>query len=104
MVKVETLDYITNSISELALLVALAEEADELAKAALKLARAKKLINHPTPVSVEDATANLLEEYEDVAACFTILQRKKMVQIQSNAGLEYKLNRWADRLAQNKLQ
>ena len=34
MIKAETLDYITNNISELALLIALSEEADELAKAA----------------------------------------------------------------------
>lgn len=101
MIKAETLDYITNNISELALLIALSEEADELAKAALKLARAKKLINHPTPISIDDATANLLEEYEDVAACFTILQRKKMVAIPNNDGLEHKLNRWAERLRYN---
>ena len=37
----DDINYIANNISELAALIALAEEATELSKAAMKLARAK---------------------------------------------------------------
>lgn len=46
----------------------LAEEATELAHAALKLARIKRGEN-PTPVLKEDAMDHLIEEYTDVVQC-----------------------------------
>lgn len=47
------------------LLAQLAEEAAELSQAALKLRRALTGIN-PTPVTAEEARANLVEEIADV--------------------------------------
>lgn len=46
----------------------LAEEAAELAQAALKLARIDRDEN-PTPVTSEQAQKNLIEEYTDVIMC-----------------------------------
>ena len=51
-----------------AMLEQMAEEASELAKAALKLARIERGEN-PTAVTKEEAEKNLAEEYTDVVQC-----------------------------------
>lgn len=56
-----------------AMLEQLAEEATELAKAALKLARIERGEN-PTPVAKDEAEKNLTEEYTDVIQCAVELQ------------------------------
>lgn len=71
------------------LLAQLAEECSELSQAALKLRRALTGIN-PTPVTVEEARKNLVEETADVynvmgllldaadnAEIYSIIRRKK---------------------------
>ena len=55
-------------IGAAAMLEQLAEEATELAHAALKLARIERGEN-PTPVLKEDAMDHLIEEYMDVVQC-----------------------------------
>ena len=55
-------------IGAAAMLEQLAEEATELAHAALKLARIKRGEN-PTPVLKEDAMDHLIEEYTDAVQC-----------------------------------
>lgn len=55
-------------IGEPAMLEQLAEEATELAKAALKLARIERNEN-PTPTTKGAAVLNLIEEYTDVVQC-----------------------------------
>lgn len=55
-------------IGEAAMCEQLAEEASELAQAALKLARIKRREN-PTPVTTGEALKNLVEEYTDVEQC-----------------------------------
>lgn len=55
-------------IGKPAMLDQLAEEATELAKAALKLARIYRAEN-PTPVTEGEAYKNLIEEYTDVETC-----------------------------------
>ena len=55
-------------IGEAAMLEQLAEEATELAHAALKLARIERGEN-PTPVLKEDAMDHIIEEYTDVVQC-----------------------------------
>ena len=59
---------IKHLIGEPALLEQLAEEATELAKAALKKARILRGEN-PTPVTLEKAGADLMEEFTDVIQC-----------------------------------
>lgn len=57
-----------STIGEPAMLEQLAEEAAELAKAALKLARIERGEN-PTPITRGNAAMNLIEEYTDVVQC-----------------------------------
>ena len=56
---------IMDHIGESEMLCQLAEEAAELSQAALKLRRALGC-NNPTPVTVEEARRNLVEEAADV--------------------------------------
>lgn len=55
-------------IGKPAMLEQLAEEAAELAQAALKLARIERGEN-PTPVTKREAKAHLIEEFTDVETC-----------------------------------
>lgn len=62
------LGLIAEYLGELEALAQLAEEAAELAQAALKMRRAITGKN-PTPKSVEECQAALMEEMADVAVC-----------------------------------
>ena len=66
------LEAIHTMLPEGEILAQLAEEASELAQAALKLRRAAGTIN-PTPVTLEQAKANLVEELVDVEICLCVL-------------------------------
>lgn len=59
-------EYIKSNLNRRELLEGLAEEAAELAKAALKCIRAERLNNNPTPMKAFDAKRNLDEELRDV--------------------------------------
>lgn len=61
----ETETKIMEHIGESEMLCQLAEEAAELSQAALKLRRALTGIN-PTPVTADEARANLVEEIADI--------------------------------------
>lgn len=63
---------VTDYLSPPELLAQLAEEAAELSQAALKLRRAMTGYN-PTPVTVDDAIANLIEEVADVNLVLSFL-------------------------------
>jgi NTP pyrophosphatase (non-canonical NTP hydrolase) len=63
---------VTDYLSPPELLAQLAEEAAELSQAALKLRRAMTGYN-PTPVTVDDAVANLIEEVADVNSVLSFL-------------------------------
>lgn len=65
------LEYIVANLSEEDILCQIAEEAAELAKAALKLRRAITQTN-PTPVTVDEAVENIIEEYADTIGAFEI--------------------------------
>ena len=78
------------------LLAQLAEEATELAHAALKMRRVSGVKN-PTPVSFEVAYANLKEEIADVMLCLQTLG------VAAEPGayqekIDAKLERWVNRL------
>ena len=59
-------------IGKAAALEQLAEEATELAQAALKYAR-KLRGENPTPKTLEEIKANLIEEFTDVTLCADVL-------------------------------
>lgn len=96
------MEYIKIQLPETEILAQLAEEASELAQAALKLRRAIEKRN-PTIVSEEMARENLCEEYGDVLNCIEqILTTQDLVDCDKNRN--WKLARWAERLVsqQNK--
>lgn len=99
------INYIANNISELAALMALAEEASELSKAAMKYARAKGLLDNPTPISVEQAANDLIEEYNDLLNCIFMLKRVSGLTVSENMMLrDSKYRRWAIRIKSYKLE
>ena len=69
------LEYIAANLSDEDILCQIAEEADELAQAALKLRRAITQTN-PTPVSDEEAVDSIIEEYADTIGAFEIWAAK----------------------------
>ena len=69
------LEYIAENLSEEDILCQLAEEAAELAQAALKLRREITQTN-PTPVSDEEAVDSIIEEYADTIGAFEIWAAK----------------------------
>lgn len=83
---------IQKKMSQAALYDILAEEATELAHAALKMSR--KLRNEsPTPMSISEITAYVIEEFTDVTLCAKILD------LSPDEGLmAFKQNRWTERL------
>ena len=99
------LEYIAANLSDEDILCHLAEEAAELAQAALKLRRAITGTN-PTPVSYEDAIYNLIEEYGDVVGAFRIYAKKSEIDTEvyelSNENIESKFYRWAQRIKEGK--
>ena len=76
------------------LLAGLAEEASELAQAALKLRRAYTQVN-PTPITEEEGYDRLLEEIADVEIYLGLLPLNKVV-IEDLK--EHKIERWLVRL------
>lgn len=98
----DDIDYIANNISELAVLMALAEEASELSKAAMKYARAKGLLDNPTPISVEQAEADLIEEYNDLLNCIDVLCEMSSLAIEDMDLRMRKCRRWAERIKMQK--
>lgn len=79
-------------LGEPELLAQLAEEAAELAQAALKLRRALDGSN-PTPISTNRCREALAEEYTDVATCASILKIKYNPKM-----ADFKCRRWLNRL------
>ncbi len=95
---------ILDSIPFTELLAGLAEEADELGQAALKLRRAIDGTN-PTPATVEEARTALYEEIADVTLYLGVMDL--IADVAFYIALPYersqdKLQRWLDRLKGDK--
>ena len=99
------LEYIAENLPEEDILCQIAEEAAELAQAALKLRRAITQTN-PTPVTVEQAADNLVEEYGDTVVAMTAYFMKHgMIDRKVRDILEQinpKYSRWAQRIKEGK--
>lgn len=92
----ENIEYIRSQLSNPELLAGLAEEATELAHAALKLRRVMDGTNH-TPVIYDEAYANLKEEIGDVLLSLEALG----ITVDPKAyrkDMDAKLERWVYRL------
>jgi len=89
-------NFIRDQIPEAELFCQLAEEASELAQAALKMHRVLDGRN-PTPVRLSEAWANLEEEVADVLLCLRVLDIKTENH-EYWVGMDEKLKRWVGRL------
>lgn len=89
---------ITDYLSESEILAQLAEEAAELAQAALKLRRAIDGTN-PTPKNREECIEDLVEEYADVAVCVNALEDSYFNFVPFY--YDKKKERWLKRLQEN---
>jgi hypothetical protein len=85
---------IVERIGKPATLEQMAEECCELGKAALKLARVMRGEN-PTPVTEEQAVANLIEEVGDVRSCMLLVEN--WIELITGEQEEFKLNRTRER-------
>lgn len=96
------IEYIASKLSREDILCQLAEEASELAQAALKLRRASTKTN-PTSTTCFDACGDLLEEIADVRVAEEVLIRAVIghANVLNEAiedGMKRKTIRWAQRL------
>lgn len=83
----------TDIIGEPAMFEQLAEEASELAQAALKVARVLRGEN-PTPVEYKKAVENLTEEYSDLWLCAYDLDLRQDLDV-----VYAKMNRFWERVS-----
>lgn len=90
---------VTDYLSPPELLAQLAEEAAELSQAALKLRRAMTGYN-PTPVTVAEADANLIEEAADVNLVLSLLLSDNVIS-EIEEIKQRKLKRWLNRLEES---
>lgn len=88
----DKLEQVRKSVPKPALLEAIAEEATEVAQAALKASRVIRGEN-PTPVTWEEAVANLNEEITDLELCIDALDCPTDWNVYRR-----KLDRWIKRL------
>ena len=99
------LEYIVTTLSDEDILCQISEEADELAKAALKLRRAITGTN-PTPVTAKQAAEDLIEEYGDtVVASVAYFMKHGLIDRKVADILEQinpKYSRWAQRIKEGK--
>ena len=89
---------IEDLIGRPALFEQLAEEASELSKAALKLARVLRREN-PTPVTESEAIKSVIEEYTDVVHC--AMEADLVI---DPVQVEYKDERWRERIKNSILE
>lgn len=87
-------DYIRSQLDERTLLEQLAEESSEFTQAVLKLIRSGGLSKNTTPVTLDEAQENFIEEWEDMKVVLYILESIDDERILDNP----KLKRWAERL------
>ena len=93
----EAQEYVKSHLGERTKLEQLAEEANELSQAALKLIRAKGMSDNATPVTADKALDNLQEEVMDVLACLVVLD-VDLEQALKTTTANPKWLRWANRL------
>lgn len=98
----KNLEIVRNKLNSRALLGALAEEAAELSEAALELIRAKGLSSNPTPISDEEAEAELLVEIADVINCINAFDLPGKYGGLINEITEAKMQHWVERLEAEK--
>ena len=98
MIYKDAFAFVASQLSPAELLAQVAEEAAELAKAALKLERVMGGKNY-TPVTRDAAEAALIEEIADVNVALDVMMSKLKLEYERVSDIEgEKLTRWARRL------
>jgi len=97
--RTKDIDYIVNILSTPAILGQVAEEADELGQAALKLQRIL-MDENPTPVTEPEAKTALIEEIADVFCCLEAIVQKVGISytLDIDPLIPEKARRWAERI------
>lgn len=96
----DAFETIREKLSQAELLAQLAEEATELAHAALKLRRVYDGTN-PTPVKRSEAFSNIKEEVADVLLLLQILRLDECTNLpEYYRTMDAKLKRWLQRLGE----
>lgn len=91
--------YIKETLDEREFFEQLAEESAELAKASLKVIRARGLSNNITPMSYGQALSNLREETADVLLLIAMITGEDVINgMVDDIPYNPKLRRWAERL------
>lgn len=93
----DMIEYIRRTLPQTELLAQLAEEASELAQAALKLRRVLDGRNI-TPVTNHEAWVALAEETRDVFLCMMTLDLISTENVEDDKHITEKLTRWVTRL------
>lgn len=94
----DPITFVRDTLPQEELLCQLAEECNELAKAALKLRRTYSNLN-PTPIKRREALNNLLEEVADVKLCLMVAGYEDVTTlIRTNRIMSEKAQRWAGRI------
>ncbi len=75
-----------------------AEESAELCQAALKLIRARRMSDNPTPMSLDEATQNFYEEFRDVLIAMRVLVSPAKYASLLDVDNSPKFKRWYERL------
>ena len=91
--QIDKIIYLRNNVSARSRYEQMAEEACELAHAALKFVRTWNTDN-PTPVDPHEALRNLLEEVDDLYLCLVV---NALLSCEVEP-IERKLNRWYERV------
>ena len=93
-----SLEIVQEHLDQEEILTQFAEEAAEMAQAALKLRRAYTGVN-PTPISAKEAYQGLLEEIADVYNCIAALGFDRGIDRMTVSRIaSEKMTRWAERL------
>ena len=93
---------VANQLGKRDKLEMVAEEADELGKAALKLIRAEGLSDNPTPISLHEAVQNFYEEFQDVLIAMRVLVSPSKYASLLDVDNSPKFKRWYERLEEVK--
>ena len=93
---------VANQLGKRDKLEMVAEEADELGKAALKLIRAEGLSDNPTPISLHEAVQNFYEEFRDVLIAMRVLVSPSKYASLLDVDNSPKFKRWYERLEEGK--
>jgi len=97
-----SIDPILEKVGPAECLAVLAEEASELAQAALKMRRTIESVKdrNPTTTSSLEALCNLVEEIADVQNAWMVLFSPSLGDVvkEVNATIEMKYDRWAKRI------